>query len=302
MMLSDTYYKIIYLQKYELDQSSNMNQSSEERIFLSYLVTDYISCGLSSPNFYPEFYKYIYPNKSKVKLVKRVLKLWDCLLKNYKITSMYINLIFICTCVFHKIVIILDLNAKFVKHFVVSLAHLFVKISNLVPEYKIILCWNTIIDKFKLNIKMYEQSILSSQQHLEQISNNEMQLKNPIEEKDLGIENIIPNKINGSKMNFSVRSYVDQDSKFKKLNTENLTLDNEGVKVLQSNQQCNFENLIDHSQSKKPKLSHGEANIKSGILVVHIHITFCFTVLINKSHFVLYIKHNGTFSFYAKLN
>lgn len=266
-----------------MDQSLNTNQSSEERIFLSYLVTDYISCGLSSPDFYPEFYKYIHPNKSKVKLVKKVFKMWDCLLKNYKITSMYINLIFICTSVFHKTFIILDLNAKFLKNFVVSLANLFVKISNLVPDYKIILRWNKIIDKFKLNIKMYEQSILSSQQHFEQISNNEMQLKNSIE-KDLGIENIIPIKMNESKMNFSVQSYVDQNSKLKNLNTEILTLDNESIKLLQINQQCNFENLIDlkinHSQSKKPKLSHDEANIKSGILVVYITNTyfFCFTV------------------------
>lgn len=257
-----------------------MNQSSEERIFLTYLVTDYISCGLSSPDFYPEFYKHIHPNKSKVKLVKKVLKMWDCLLKNYEITSMYINLIFISTCVFYKTFIILDLNAKFVKKFVVSLAHLFVKISNLVPEYKIILCWNKIIDKFKLNIKMYEQSILSSQQHLEQNSNNEMQLKNSAEEKYLGIENITPKKINESKMNFSVQSYVDQNSKLKKLNTKNLTQDNESIKILQSNQQCNSENLIDlkidHSQSKKPKLSYDEANIKSGILVVYITKTYLF--------------------------
>lgn len=274
-----------------------MNQSSEERIFLSYLVTDYINCGLSSPDFYPEFYKNIHPNKSKVKLVKKLLIMWDCLLKNYTITSMYIciffyKLILIYTCVYHKTFIILDINVKFVKTFVVSLSHLFVKISNLVPEYKIILRWNKIIDTFKLNIKMYEQSILSSQL----ISNNKIQLKNSIVEKDLGIENITPKKINESKMNHSVRSFIDQNSKFKKLDTESLTLDNENIKVPKNNQQCNSGILVDHSQPKKLKLSHGEANIKPGILVVYITNAYIFFFVIlfemNKSQFSLYIKHN----------
>jgi len=61
-----------------------------ERILLFYLVTDYIGCGLSSPEFHSVFYKNLSTEASKIKLLNDLVKIWDSLFKNYKIPSMFI--------------------------------------------------------------------------------------------------------------------------------------------------------------------------------------------------------------------
>jgi len=61
-----------------------------ERILLFYLVTDYIGCGLSSPEFHTIFYKNLSTEASKIKLLNDLVKIWDSLFKNYKILSMFI--------------------------------------------------------------------------------------------------------------------------------------------------------------------------------------------------------------------
>jgi len=58
-----------------------------ERILIFYLVTDYIGCGLSSPEFHTVFHKYLNTETSKIKLFKDLVKIWDNLFKNYKISS-----------------------------------------------------------------------------------------------------------------------------------------------------------------------------------------------------------------------
>lgn len=76
-----------FSQKSELNDWANLNQPSMERILLNYIITDYISCGLSSPTFYTVFNTTLQSNKSKVKLLKDLTTFWDCLFNNYKITS-----------------------------------------------------------------------------------------------------------------------------------------------------------------------------------------------------------------------
>lgn len=78
----------MYSQKRESDDWANLNQPSTEIILLNYIITDYISCGLSSPTFYTVFHTTLQSKKSKLKLLKDLITLWDCLFKNYEITSM----------------------------------------------------------------------------------------------------------------------------------------------------------------------------------------------------------------------
>lgn len=67
-----------------------MSQPNIEKILLNYLISDYISCGLSSPVYHSVFNKSLQSDKSKMKLLKDLVALWDYLFKNYEITSMYI--------------------------------------------------------------------------------------------------------------------------------------------------------------------------------------------------------------------
>lgn len=78
----------LFLQKNKLDDWSNQNQPTLEKILHNYLITDYISCGLSSPTFHTVFQRTLQSNKSKTKLIKNLIMTWDCLFKIYKLTSM----------------------------------------------------------------------------------------------------------------------------------------------------------------------------------------------------------------------
>lgn len=81
----------MFLQKYELDKWSNSKESSVEKILIFYLVTDYICCGLSSPEFHIVFHKYLNTEHSKIKLLKDLVNIWASLFKHFKIPSMLIK-------------------------------------------------------------------------------------------------------------------------------------------------------------------------------------------------------------------
>lgn len=85
--------KHLFSQKHEIDGWSRLNQPSIEKILLNYLISDYISCGLSSPVYYSVFNKPLQSNKSKIKFLKDVIASWECLFKNYEITSMYTDFV-----------------------------------------------------------------------------------------------------------------------------------------------------------------------------------------------------------------
>lgn len=79
-----------FLQKYDLKEWSDINRPSDDRILLYYFITDYISCGLSSPVYHTEFHKNLHSDKSKMKLLKEIITIWDVLFKRYTVTSMYL--------------------------------------------------------------------------------------------------------------------------------------------------------------------------------------------------------------------
>lgn len=74
------------------------NRSFEDKILLNYFITDYIACGLSSTAFHTEFNKTLSKEKSKIKLIKRLMFNWSGLFKSFEITSTltFINIIYIC--------------------------------------------------------------------------------------------------------------------------------------------------------------------------------------------------------------
>jgi len=85
----------VFFQKYEMDKWSDPKESSMEKMLLCYLVTDYIGCGLASPEFHTVFHKNLFTEASKIKLLNDLVKFWDSLFKNYKISSMFFNQHFI---------------------------------------------------------------------------------------------------------------------------------------------------------------------------------------------------------------
>lgn len=89
------------LQKYELYNWKN--ETANDKIYLYYFITDYISCGLGSPSYYTEFHKTLQSDKSKTKLLKDLLTVWDYVFKHYSITCTYtcknINFVLVCICV-----------------------------------------------------------------------------------------------------------------------------------------------------------------------------------------------------------
>lgn len=78
-----------------MDRWSDPKESSIEKILLCYLVTDYIGCGLASPEFHTVFHKNLLTETSKIKLLNDLVKFWDSLFKNYKISSMFFEQTFL---------------------------------------------------------------------------------------------------------------------------------------------------------------------------------------------------------------
>jgi len=74
-----------------LDKWSNPKETSMEKMLIFYLVTDYICCGLSSPEFHIVFHKNLNTEPSKIKLLKDLVNIWTNLFKNFKISSMLIK-------------------------------------------------------------------------------------------------------------------------------------------------------------------------------------------------------------------
>lgn len=89
LILKRWYHLFLFSQKNEFDNWSNMNQPIMEKILVNYLITDYISCGLSSPIFHAIFHSTLRSNSSKIQLLKMLMTIWDCLLKAYSITCAY---------------------------------------------------------------------------------------------------------------------------------------------------------------------------------------------------------------------
>ncbi|XP_060849147.1 uncharacterized protein LOC132928472 [Rhopalosiphum padi] len=220
------------LMKYELDKWSNHNELTMERILIFYLVTDYIGCGLSSPEFHTVFHKYLNTETSKIKLFKDLVKIWDNLFKNYKIS-----------------------NIDFVKNLIVGLERIFLKISILVPDDHIKFKCNKVMDKINYYIKEYEKNILVN----DTLSNNSMQqLFTYDKNRVLGIENIVPTVSVKSEVNHSIQNLVQQNKQKKEVMEKsiehNMTLNNLLQKTNIDLQKHNSETLIDNHFPKKPKL------------------------------------------------
>uniref|UniRef100_A0A2S2PTA9 Uncharacterized protein n=1 Tax=Schizaphis graminum TaxID=13262 RepID=A0A2S2PTA9_SCHGA len=218
------------LMKYELDKWSNHNESTMERILIFYLVTDYISCGLSSPEFHTVFHKYLNTETSKIKLLKDLVKIWDNLFKNYKIS-----------------------NIDFVKNLIVGLKRIFLKMSILVPDDHIKFKCNKVMDKVDYYIKEYEKNIL-----VNDTNNSMQQLFTYDKNRVLGIENIVPTVSVKSEVNHSIQNLVQQNKRKKEVmekNIEhNMTLNNLLQKTNMDLQNHNSEILINNHFPKKPKL------------------------------------------------
>lgn len=72
-----------------LNDSKSLNQPTMETILLNYFITDYISCGFSSPNFHTIFHKNLQADDAKrLRLMKLLIRVWNCTFNHYAITSM----------------------------------------------------------------------------------------------------------------------------------------------------------------------------------------------------------------------
>ncbi|XP_025194963.1 uncharacterized protein LOC112594413 [Melanaphis sacchari] len=220
------------LMKNELDKWSKFKESSVERTLIFYLITDYIGCGLSSPEFHTVFHKYLNTEPSKIKFLKDLLKIWDSSFNNYKIP-----------------------NIDFIKNLMVSLEHIFLKMSTLVPDDHIKFKCNKVMDKINYYIKEYEKNILDNHT----LSNNNMQqLITCDKNRVLGIENIVPKVSVKSEVNYSIKNLVQQNKRKKEVMEKsiehNIILNNLPQKINMNLQKHNSETLIDHHFTKKPKL------------------------------------------------
>ncbi|XP_022164015.1 uncharacterized protein LOC111029357 [Myzus persicae] len=218
------------LMKHEMNKWSDRNESME-RILLFYLVTDYIGCGLSSPGYHAVFHKNLNTETSKIKLLNDLLKIWDSLFKNYKIS-----------------------NIDFIKKIIVCLERLFIKMSILVPDNHVKFKCNKVIDKINYCIKEYEQNILdddtSSDDDMQQQLNCNMK-------KVIGIENIVPKTTVQSKENCSIKNLVQTNKRKSEVldkSSECMILNDKQQKLNMDLQKHNSKSLIDHHLLKKPKI------------------------------------------------
>ncbi|KAE9539982.1 hypothetical protein AGLY_005234 [Aphis glycines] len=220
------------LMKYELDKWSNLKESPMEKMLVFYLVTDYICCGLSSPEFHIVFHKYLNTEPSKIKLLKDLVNIWANLFKNFKIP-----------------------NIDFVKNLMAGLERIFFKFSILVPDDHIKFKSNKLMDKINYYMKEHEKNILDNHT----LGNNNMQ-QLPTYDKNivLGIENIIPKIPIKSEVNYSIQNLLQQNKRKKQVMENslehNMTLNNLPEKNNMDIQKRNSETLIVHHFPKKPKL------------------------------------------------
>lgn len=144
-----------------------------EKILTNYLITDYISCGLSSPDFHIIFQTTLRSNKLKNKLLNKLMIIWNYIFTEYKVNSMFIfkNILFnlklyLLMCVYAFtlyywcILIILGANIEVTKYFGVMLERLFYKIIDSHPDVNniIIVKFNKILVKIQYLIIEYEQN------------------------------------------------------------------------------------------------------------------------------------------------
>lgn len=71
-----------------LNDLKSLNQPTMETILLNYFLTDYISCGFSSPIFHSVFHKYILSDDAKRSLIRLIIKVWSSIFEQFEITSM----------------------------------------------------------------------------------------------------------------------------------------------------------------------------------------------------------------------
>ncbi|VVC26625.1 Hypothetical protein CINCED_3A002664 [Cinara cedri] len=213
----------IYLMSNKFEDFSILKQPFTEILLQSYLITDYISCGLSSPSFHSIFIKTLLSDGSKKKLIKKLLQIWDCLFKKLKIT---------------------DQNVVFVKHLIFSLERVIDKISKSVIDDYIQLICNKFKNQIKYCIQKYDQSILEKEVLFTLSSAYELQNSN--KKRDLDIEYTFSNK---SKVNFS--------SSFQQILQKKPNLKSTTCNMLNNKQHDAHdysEPLVDQNLSKKPKL------------------------------------------------
>jgi len=176
----------INLIKYDLEEWSHINRPSEDRILLYYFITDYISCGLASPVYHTEFNNNLHSDKSKMKLLKEIITIWNVLFKYYTVTS---------------------LNVEFVKRLIVSLERQFVELLKSVSAAgnKHLFQFNTIVKNINYRIAVFEKTILNTQV-LHTLSNNvELYASNKNGISD--IENKVPKQV------LSVQGLTNQNTK-----------------------------------------------------------------------------------------
>lgn len=266
-----------------MDNWSNKNQSSTDRLLIHYFITDYISCGLSSPSYYSEFQRTLQSDKSKIKLLKTLLKIWDYLFKHNSINCKYkckiVKFILIYTCISICInLLILGTNIEFVKKIVDGLERLFVIISNLIPDNNNKLLCNNVLDKIKHCIKLYEH--YNSGMHVPHTSIN-----------DIGIENKVPKKPNEleghlsrQSLGQSMKTLTNQKIQIVE-NKIHLTLNYEQDRNL-NHQKSNSESYIDHHLSIKPKpISKDVLNksTKTGMLIFNAYNLITIKCIIRKT-------------------
>lgn len=267
------------------EQFININQPTIDIILQIYLITDYISCALSCSSFHSVFIKTFIKDGSKRRLIKKLLKIWFCLFKKYKITSMYIvyincnvNRIFmyfvVRIIIYLKYQIILGQNVEFIKRLIINLEHAIYKILKSIVNDCVQLQFEKFINKIKNDIKKYEQSILENVVNL--ALNNICQPHNSNKKRGLDIEYTPLEKSKKLKVNISIKKSSKKTiNKEPNLQSFKVNMLNNKHDVQNDHQKYNS----DQNLLKKPKsLLIDAENIlhesnKSGVLLK----TFCFS-------------------------
>lgn len=273
-----------------MDNWSVKNQTSTDGLLIHYFITDYICCGLSSPSYYSEFQKTLQSDKSKIRLLKDLLKNWDYLFKHYSINCKYkcniVNFVLTYTCMYvpinYIILLILGTNIDFVKKIVDSLERLFVMISNLIPDNNNKLQYNNVLDKIKHFIKLYEH--YNSGMHTPHTSINDIGIKNKVPKETNELEGHLSQQSLGQSMKTSTNQKIQNVE-----NKKHLALNNEQDRNLNLK---NSESFTDHHLSIKPKpISNNVQNLlnntKNGMLIFSAYNLITIKFIIRKNYIQL---------------